>query len=155
VKPEQMHLTLKFLGDVDMREIPQVCAAVERVTATIPPFSLRIMGAGAFPNLAHPRTVWLGADEGVEEIIALHDGLEASLAEMGFRAENRRFRPHLTIGRVRNADRGMEELAEVLAEHAEFVAGVIDVDEVVTFSSELERSGPTHEVLATTELRGM
>jgi 2'-5' RNA ligase len=155
VKPEHMHLTLKFLGDVDLREIPEVCAAVERATADVPPFSLRLVGAGAFPNLSHPRTVWIGADEGADEIDALHKALDASLAEIGFRAEQRRFRAHLTIGRVRNADRGMAELAQVLAEHADYVAGVIDVDEVVTFSSELDRGGPIHEPLATAELGGL
>ena len=143
-----MHLTLKFLGDVDFREIPDVCAAVSRATADVPPFSLRIAGAGAFPNAAHPRTVWLGADEGADEIDALHKSLDESLAKIGFRAEPRRFRPHLTIGRVRNADRGMAELAQLLSESADYIAGVMDVDEVVTFSSELDRGGPIHEPLA-------
>ncbi len=121
----------------------------------MPPFSLRIAGTGAFPNAAHPRTVWLGADEGAEEIDALHHRLDESLAELGFRPEQRRFRAHLTIGRVRNADRGMAELAQLLAENADYVAGVMDVDEVVTFSSELERTGPIHEALATAELGGL
>ncbi|HEY4308336.1 MAG TPA: RNA 2',3'-cyclic phosphodiesterase [Pirellulales bacterium] len=154
VKPEQMHLTLKFLGDVDMREIPEICAAVSQATADVPPFSLRMAGAGAFPNLSQPRTIWLGADDGVDEIQDLHQRLDQSLAKLGFRPEPRRFRPHLTIGRVRNADRGMAEMARLLEEHANFVAGVIDVDEVVTFSSELERAGPNHETLATAELGG-
>jgi 2'-5' RNA ligase len=154
VKPEQLHLTLKFLGDVDLREIPEVCAAVARATATVPPFTLRIAGAGAFPNLGHPRTVWLGADEGVGEMSVLHERIDEALAELGFRAEHRQFRPHLTIGRVRNAESGMSALAEALSENRDFVAGVIDVDEVVTFSSELERSGPIHEPLATAALEG-
>jgi len=154
VKPEQMHITLKFLGDVDLRDIPDVCAAVARSTIDVPPFSLRIAGAGAFPNLLHPRTVWLGADQGSDELAELYARIETALSALGYRAEQRRFRPHLTIGRVRNADRGMEALAEVLTQHADYVAGVVDVDEVVTFSSDLERDGPQHEPLATAELGG-
>jgi 2'-5' RNA ligase len=154
VKPEHLHLTLKFLGDVDLRDIPEVCAAVAQATATVPPFSLRIAGAGAFPNLVRPRTVWLGADEGVGEMSVLHERIDDALTALGFRAEHRQFRPHLTIGRVRNADSAMSPLVEALAENRDFVAGVIDVDEVVTFSSELERSGPIHEPLATAALAG-
>ena len=84
--------------------------------------------------------MWLGADEGADEIAALHQRIEVALAELGFRREQRRFRPHLTIGRVRNADQGMDGArAAAGRERRIFVAGVIDVDEVVTFSSELER----------------
>jgi 2'-5' RNA ligase len=154
VKPEDLHLTLKFLGDVDLRDVPEVCSAVARAAATISPFTLRIAGAGAFPNATKPRTVWLGADEGVGEMGHLHERLGTSLAEIGFRPEQRRFRPHLTIGRVRSADRGMIALAETLNENRDFVGGVVDVDEVVTFSSELQRSGPIYEVLSTAPLEG-
>jgi RNA 2',3'-cyclic 3'-phosphodiesterase len=154
VKPEQLHLTLKFLGDVDLRDIPEVCAAVSRATSTVPPFTMRIAGAGAFPNLHRPRTVWLGADEGVGEMGILHQRIESALAELGFRGEHRQFRPHLTIGRVRNADQGIDALADALSENRDFVAGLLDVDEVVTFSSERERSGPIHEPLAIAELAG-
>jgi RNA 2',3'-cyclic 3'-phosphodiesterase len=154
VKPEHMHLTLKFLGDVDLREMPDVCAAVARAVSPLPPFNLRIAGTGAFPNATNPRTVWLGADEGVEEIAELEERIGVALADLGFRREQRRFRPHLTIGRVRHADQGMNELAQVLEEHKDYLAGVIDVDEVVTLSSELDRSGPTHEPLATAALQG-
>ena len=154
VKPEHLHLTLKFLGDVDLRDIPEVCAAMKRAAAHTPPFTLRMVGAGAFPRPSQPRTVWIGADEGTEEIAVLHERIEIALAELGFRREHRRFRPHLTIGRVRSADRGIEELASLLAENHDFVAGVVDVDEVVAFSSELERGGPVHEPLATAPLEG-
>ncbi len=154
VKPEHMHITLKFLGDVDLRDIPEVCAAVAHATVDLPPFSFRIAGAGAFPNLTQPRTVWLGVDEGADELTELYSRIEKSLGALGYPAEKRRFRPHLTIGRVRNADRGMAALADVLAEHADYVAGVVDVDEVVTFSSDLDREGPQHEPLATAELGG-
>ncbi len=155
VRPEHLHLTLKFLGDVDLREVPQVCDTIAAAIADLPPFLLRIAGAGAFPTLAKPRTVWLGADEGVSEMQGLHDRIDAALSELGFRQEHRRFRPHLTIGRVRGeGGAGISALAEALAQQQDFVAGMVDVGEVVTFSSELDRSGPTYEALATAELTG-
>ena len=99
-------------------------------------------------------TVWIGATKGPRKSPCCTSGLKRRWRELGFRREHRRFRPHLTIGRVRNADRGIEELAQVLAENHEFVAGVVDVDEVVAFSSELDRAGPIHEPLATAPLEG-
>ena len=153
VDPHSLHMTLKFLGDVDLREAPQVCAAVGAAMAEVPPFSIRVAGAGAFPDLRHPRTVWLGVTEGAEEMIALHERLETSLAKLGFRQEQRRFRPHLTIGRVRGLP-GAAELGQLVARCQDFDAGISDVDEVVVFSSELNRDGPTYEPLSTAALAG-
>src|SRR5487761_943067 len=76
VKPDCLHLTLKFLGDVDLREIPSVCQAITRAVAEIPPFEIEVQGAGAFPSAARPRTVWLGVGRGSEEMIALHDAVD-------------------------------------------------------------------------------
>ena len=153
VETHNLHMTLKFLGEVDLREAPQVCAAVAEAMAQLPPFSIRVAGAGAFPDLRHPRTVWLGVSEGVEEMVQLHERLEAALARLGFRKEHRRFRPHLTIGRVRSTQGGAD-LGDLIARDADFAAGVSDVDEVVVFSSELNRDGPTYEPLSTAELLG-
>jgi 2'-5' RNA ligase len=147
VEPHNLHLTLKFLGEIELLEVPKICQAMTRATADLPPFDLEALGAGAFPNLASPRTVWIGGGQGSEEMITLHDRLEAELAPLGFRREQRRFRPHLTIGRVRNSPQGIDELAQLLAERREFAAGSTDVAEVVLFSSELERDGPTYEPL--------
>jgi RNA 2',3'-cyclic 3'-phosphodiesterase len=154
VDPAQVHLTLKFLGEIDLLEVPKICAAVEEVASALPPFSVRVNSAGAFPDLKRPRTVWLGIDDETKELAALHNEMEAALAKLGFRAENRRFRPHLTIGRVRGEGPGIVELARLLDEHRDYPAGVIDVDEVIVFSSEQERGGPVYEPLGTATLAG-
>ncbi len=105
VQPQNLHLTLVFLGDVQLEEVPQICRAMDRAVAELPPFDLEVRGAGAFPDAARPRTVWLGVGRGSEEMIALHAALEEALAEVGYRPEGRRYRPHLTLGRVRQAPR--------------------------------------------------
>ena len=153
VKPPTMHLTLKFLGDVDLKDIPAVCEAVSSAVAGLPPFEIEARGAGAFPSTGRPRTIWLGVGRGEAELVALHDAVERALAALGFRQENRRFRPHLTLGRVRG-DRDVRELGRLVAEQAEFVGGVSSVDEVIVFSSELEADGPLHEPLAVASLNG-
>ena len=103
VEPHNLHLTLKFLGDVHQREIVAVCQAVAQGAAEVEPFEVEVRGAGAFPNAARPRTVWLGVTAGAEPMVVLHDRVEADLAELGYREEHRRFQTHLTIGRVRGA----------------------------------------------------
>jgi 2'-5' RNA ligase len=154
VEPHNLHLTLKFLGDVDLLEVPQLCQAVTDAVVDLPPFEIEARGAGAFPDAQHPRTVWLGVDRGSEEMIELHDAVERSLAPLGFRREQRRFRPHLTIGRVRGGGPGLRTLADKLVLEGDFAGGVSSVDEIVVFSSELGRDGPTYEVLATAPLNG-
>jgi RNA 2',3'-cyclic 3'-phosphodiesterase len=154
VEPAHMHWTLKFLGNVDMLEIPPVCEAVSRAVEPLAAFDIEARGAGAFPDVRRPRTVWIGTGRGSEQMIELHDAIEFELAKLGYRSENRRFRPHLTIGRVRQSPQGIGELGRLLEAHADFDGGVSLVDEVVVFSSVLGRDGPTHEPLCHAELKG-
>lgn len=154
VEPHNLHLTLKFLGEIDLLDMPRICEAMTRATADLPPFDLESFGAGAFPNLHSPRTIWIGARFGSEEMVELHDRLDAELAPLGFRSEQRRFRPHLTIGRVRNSPDGIDELGDLLAKHRDFAGGATDVAEIVLFSSELGRDGPTYEALHHASLEG-
>lgn len=153
VKPPLIHLTLKFLGDVDLLDIPPVSAAVTEAVADVPPFEIEVRGAGAFPNAARPRTIWLGVHQGQEQMVELHDRVERALSGMGFRRELRRFRPHLTIGRVRGTQ-AIGELGELVSQHADFSGGISSVDELVVMSSELERDGPVYEPLAIAPLDG-
>ena len=154
VAPRHMHWTLKFLGDVDMLEMPAVCQAVARAVESLVPFDVEARGAGAFPDVKRPRTLWVGMGTGSEQMIERHDAIEHELAKLGYRAENRRFRPHLTIGRVRNSPEGIEELGRLVQKHAAFESGLSTVYEVVVFSSELGPDGPTQEPLSHAELKG-
>jgi RNA 2',3'-cyclic 3'-phosphodiesterase len=152
VEPHNLHLTLKFLGEVHEREITDVCRAVQRGAAQVEPFELEVRGAGAFPSSARPRTVWLGADEGAERMVTLHDRVEAPLAELGYREEHRRFQSHLTIGRVRGAGSSIAELGKLVQQHSQFLAGRMTVGKVTVFASTLTSAGPIYEVLGTAPL---
>jgi RNA 2',3'-cyclic 3'-phosphodiesterase len=154
VAPIHMHWTLKFLGDVDMVEIPRICAAVSRAVRPMAPFDVEARGAGAFPDEVRPRTVWIGVGQGSDEMVRLHDAIERELAPLGYREEARRYRPHLTIGRVRQSQNGIEELGRLVHENADFESGLSTIYEVVIMSSELGRDGPTHEPLGHAELQG-
>ena len=154
VRPHQLHWTLKFLGDVELREIPEVCEAVDKAVAPFAPFDVEVRGAGAFPDIRRPRTVWLGVGPGTDEMVALHAAIEKSLKPLGYRPEGRKFRPHITIGRVRHSPTGIPELGKLIQEQADFSAGVSAVFEVTVFSSDLGREGPTYDPLGHAELRG-
>jgi RNA 2',3'-cyclic 3'-phosphodiesterase len=155
VRPEQMHLTLKFLGDVPDTHLPDVCRVVRQAAAGCEPFEISCRGAGAFPDSERPRTLWIGIREGAEELKALQAAIDdAFKKELGYSKEPRGFHPHLTIGRVKQASpEGRERLSRLIAEHSEFDADLAVVDEVVTFASFLDRKGPRHEALDHAELR--
>ncbi|HEX5442368.1 MAG TPA: RNA 2',3'-cyclic phosphodiesterase [Pirellulales bacterium] len=153
VKPECLHLTLKFLGDVDLRDVAPLYEAVKSATAELPPFEIEVRGAGAFPTAARPRTLWLGVGRGGEELVALHDAVDQALDGLGYRREQRRFRPHLTIGRVRGGH-DLDALGQLVTQHADFAGGVSSIDEVVVMSSDLTPDGPDYEPLAVAPLDG-
>ncbi len=146
VDPQNLHLTLNFLGEVNETEVHEVCAAVIATTRGILRFEWTCRGVGAFPNFNRPRTIWLGVQEGSEQTIALQHELAQALDEIGFPKENRRFTPHITLGRVRG--KWNKELTEIVDGHKHFEAGRSAVNEVVVFSSHLSRSGPQYDVLS-------
>lgn len=153
VKPENMHLTLKFLGDTPANDLAGVCRAVTEAAAGISAFDIECAGAGAFPSLARARTLWIGVRDPEKKLERLQRAVEDALAELGFRPEHRRFQPHLTIGRVRPSPAAaIAELGRLLEQHANFPPAVSDVSEVVVFTSQLERSGPVHEPICHAEL---
>lgn len=154
VKPQNMHLTLKFLGDVPDHEIPEICKLVQQAVSDIPSFELVFRGCGAFPTIENPRTVWLGVDEGGEEIGLVHEAIDIALKKLRFPRETRRFQPHLTLGRIRDSGPGVAELSRLIAENADFDGDLSIVDEVVTFASFLERNGPQHDAMGRAELQG-
>jgi 2'-5' RNA ligase len=145
--PEKMHITLMFLGDVDDREIPEVCKRVATAAAPFDPFLVEFSRAGAFPASDRPRTVWIGVDQGSQELVALQSAIQESLVEMRFPREQRIYKPHLTIARVREGGPRQTRLAELLAHYHDFKAESCEVSEVLILASYLDRAGPTYQIL--------
>ncbi|HEY3394587.1 MAG TPA: RNA 2',3'-cyclic phosphodiesterase [Lacipirellulaceae bacterium] len=147
VAPENLHWTLQFLGDVDERDIPEVCQAVAAAAAECAAFDIEVRGAGAFPSADRPRTLWLGAGQGSREMTVLHAAVERRLRKRGYRGEERRFVPHITLGRAGRKGQP-QSLASELAELRDYDAGSMLVDEVTVYSSQLGPDGPAYDVLA-------
>jgi 2'-5' RNA ligase len=154
VDPQNMHLTVKFLGDVDVREVHQVCQAVQKAVADLAPFELELHGTGAFPNLTRPRTIWLGVRAGAEAMTELNRRVEAELGTLGYPREGRAFTAHLTLGRVRGGGEELADLGRLVAQHADEPIGATGVDRLVIFSSQLARTGPVYEPLGHADLGG-
>jgi 2'-5' RNA ligase len=150
---DNIHLTLKFLGDVDNVEIPEICASIRRVTETVPPFELRVHGTGGFPNREKPRVLFAGVDDPSGRLVEMVGRMEQELAKLGFKPEPRDYRPHLTLGRVRgNARRAGETLIDALDQMQDIELGEMVVDEVHLMASFLDKSGPTYQIMDTIEL---
>ena len=153
VEPQSLHWTLNFLGNVDQREIAEICATVAEAALEHEPFDLVLRGAGAFPAPDRPRTLWLGVGQGQDAMIALQASIEKALEPLGFRGEARRYTPHLTIGRP-GRGQPTRELADELASMVDYHGGTMLVDEVTIYSSELTREGPVYDPLGFAPLGG-
>ena len=155
VKPENMHLTFKFLGDVPDSDVPKVCQVVANAVRGFDPFEIVFRGCGAFPTTAAPRTVWIGVDQGAEELTAIHQAIDQALKdELRFPRETRRFQAHLTLGRVRESGPNAAALGALIEEMADYDGDLAIVDEIVTFASFLEKSGPVHNPMGYAPLSG-
>lgn len=145
-KREKLHLTMKFLGDLDEERLEDLHGAVKKTATQIAPFVVDISGTGVFPNPKNPRILWLGIRNPERNLAGLNRVLETECARAGFAREKRAFKPHLTIGRLRQPYHSTDLVAEHLASNIEpvsFAAGTIAVVE-----SKLQPTGSVYSVLA-------
>jgi 2'-5' RNA ligase len=154
VEPENLHVTLLFLGEVDERVVTDVCRVAEDVGRAQASFPVRVETVGCFPNVRRPRVVWGGVGEGSQELCALHDALEPPLLELGcYRREERRYSPHITLGRVKG-DRAGTLLLPTLEKLGDWRAGAMPAREIHVLSSELSSTGPVYTLLSRAALAG-
>jgi 2'-5' RNA ligase len=153
VEPENLHVTLLFLGEVDERDVPSVCRAVADTCAGLDSFRMSVEGVGCFGDRRRPRTIWVGIRAGKDELIALHDALERPLLELGcYRREERLYTPHITLGRGKS-NQPSNRLAGELDRQIGWRGGECEVSDVVVLSSELRPEGPVYTVLSRAPLR--
>lgn len=147
VEGENFHLTLYFLGEVPPDLLPRVQGALSEAGAGVPPFTLKLEGVGAFPSLARPRVIWVGA-RGGEELLRLQQQVAAGLTPLLAGAQDSRpFSPHITLGRVRSP-RNLSALSRLLQEHGRESVGEQRVTGFSLVESQLFRSGPVYTRVA-------
>jgi len=140
VRPEGIHLTLKFFGDISGDDVANIATVVEKAAERERPFSLAIGGAGVFPDPHRPRVLWLGMNGDVERLLAFQKGLDQALLQIGFLCEERPFLPHLTLGRIKTS-KGLIGLARALEKGEEYSAGRFIASGLSLFQSELMPRG--------------
>ncbi len=143
VRPEAIHLTLKFLGEIDEKGVPEIEAAITKATKGFVPFNLRIMGLGVFPNLKKPGIIWLGINEEGDNLLRLQSRIEEEMEKIGHPREERGFKPHLTIGRVRDPS-GLKGLIDAIESEKEVDLGGFETEAVLIMRSDLRPEGPTY-----------
>jgi 2'-5' RNA ligase len=152
VRKEGIHLTLKFLGDIDRDSVEKISEAMERATGSFSPFTLWAEGIGVFPNLRRPRVAWVGLSGDIEILRALQRDLESQLSGLGFPKEKRPFKGHLTLGRVKGRLDGIK-LQEALEDLGDFRTESFTAQSLVLFQSELRPDGAVYSRVAEAPLK--
>lgn len=143
VAPENMHVTLRFIGDIDEGTAEDVHEALAQVRA--PGFDLHLAGAGTFGSRSRPHALWVGVDK-TPALVHLRDKVESAVVRAGLDPENRKFSPHVTLARMKGAP--APRLPEFVAQHDALRVGPIAVRRFVLFSSHLGRNGASYAVEA-------
>ena len=146
IREENLHLTLKFLGDTPVTKVEVLARATQCAASKVEPFDIVVGGCGAFPPRGQPRVLWIGIDDPSTELTELQQELEAECATAGFPREPRPFHPHLTIARIRKPH-DSRQLAVVHQEMG-FDAETVRAAELVVIRSELRNEGSRHTMIS-------
>jgi len=144
IDPASAHVTLHFFGSITSEQAKHISTLVKPMTTKSRPLKVFLQGVGGFPNLQHPRVIWVGMGGETQVLKSLQDGLEREFAKAGFECEKREFKPHLTLGRVKDI-RGFGGITPV-----EFGPTTTkEVNEVILFQSRLSPQGSIYEAIET------
>ncbi len=149
VRPENIHLTLKFLGHIKPDTVNLIKIILEDIAKNTKSFPVRLSLPGAFPSAARPRVIWVGIDKGMEESIALASAIEDRISDLEIEKEERTFHPHLTLGRIdvlKNKDALKEAFSSLKIPPIETTASKITL-----FQSTLTRNGAVYNILREVE----
>jgi 2'-5' RNA ligase len=151
VNPKNIHLTLKFLGEIKDEKTVEICNIVKAVADRSKSFELDIESVGSFGGRS-ARVLWVGAGNGAENLLELQKNIDESLASAGWPKETREFTGHLTLCRIRNSKAGVK-LAQISEDYKDFKLGTISADSVSVYQSELKPAGPVYTLLGNYKLQ--
>ena len=148
VRDGGLHITLRFLGDVERGDVPKIAAAIRAAARQVAPFELALGDVGGFPSLGRARTLFVGVGGEIERLVALRDGIESELSKVGFRRDGRRFSPHITVARIRDRVSRSDRRAVVrAAQSVGYARAAFRVGAVRLFQSTLTPEGAVYRVL--------
>lgn len=147
VEPANIHLTLKFLGEIDDEQVVKIKTSLDEIVKNHRPFNIHLAKIGAFPKLSYPRVVWVAIDEGCQECKTLAKSIEEAMEKLGFKKEERPFSPHLTLGRVRSAKNKPQLIAAIEKEKDFAAQNKVSVGKIILFQSTLTPKGSIYTPL--------
>ncbi len=151
VKPENLHMTLKFLGEIPEGKVDEIHKALADCLANFESFEASLKGVGVFPDTKRMRVIWVGFDKNNEKFIEMNDSMEGALERIGFQREGR-FHPHLTLARMRSP-KGKDKLLDFLKKYEATQFGEARVDKVDLMKSTLTPKGPIYSIVRQVRLR--
>lgn len=152
VKKESIHLTLKFLGEIEEKRLKEISNRLKEISSRMSPFKIRIEGAGWFPEgSSKPRVLWVGVKY-PKDLKNLWEEIEKEMERIGFKPEGREFSPHITIGRVKERG-GIGDVMEILKKYTSNFFGEMEVRRIVLFQSILKPDGAEYKPLESFPLR--
>jgi 2'-5' RNA ligase len=151
VRPENIHLTIKFLGDITPGDMDKIGVAMADAAVEIAPLSLAVKGIGVFPGTKRPRVIWVGLGGDIHRLLALQSRLEDKLAAVGFPRETRSFRAHLTLGRFKQAA-NPATIRQMINEYANLSSDDFTFKHIMLYKSDLKPSGAVYSQLKQAQL---
>ncbi|MBS3786836.1 RNA 2',3'-cyclic phosphodiesterase [Candidatus Bipolaricaulota bacterium] len=153
VSQDNLHVTLKFLGDVNKKEIPGIKQQAEKSAAKINPFEMTIDKLSGFPNPGFPKVIWLGSNSPPGEIFQLQENLESRMENLGFEKENRDYVPHVTLGRTKDENEAkIEQMGSKLKSYELEDNWTVSVDQLTLMESTLKSHGPEYDPVSRLDL---
>lgn len=146
VKPDNLHITLKFLGDTPPEDIPSISSRLKQCATALSPFDFSIKNFGYFGNLRFPRVLWMGIEQEEKNIENAFRLIQKEMDSLGFREEKQVFKPHLTIGRIKKME-DTRRLRELESEFSGTELQQVQVDSFTLFKSKLTSTGPVYSVV--------
>jgi RNA 2',3'-cyclic 3'-phosphodiesterase len=150
-RPENIHLTLKFLGDIYQEDVDPVCRIVDASFKGIKPISLCAAGVGFFPGIRRPRVLWTGISGQTDLLGKMHYAIDEGLHSLGFERDERRYTGHLTLGRFKG-QQDPEPLIDMMKSYKDMISDDFLVDAVFVYKSDLKPSGPIYTNLSSIRL---
>jgi 2'-5' RNA ligase len=151
IEPENIHLTVNFLGEIKDEQTVEVCNITKDVASRYKSFDMEVKKVGCFGGKS-ARVLWVGAGEDCESLLQLQQELELNLDEAGWPMETRKFSAHLTLCRIRNSKAGFK-LAQLVNEYTDYTLGTTSADSVTVYQSQLTSQGPVYTILGNYELK--
>ncbi|MGQ9706899.1 MAG: RNA 2',3'-cyclic phosphodiesterase [bacterium] len=153
VEKENLHITIRFLGDIDDELVKKISDILDDIAGGVVPFPFKVEGVGAFPHPKRARVIWAGVSQGFDEMVKIEKEISKRLEEIGIPKEEKAFHPHITIGRVK-FPKGNLELAKYINESKGRVYGGEAVSEIILMKSTLTPKGSIYEPLHIATMKG-